>query len=344
MRLAIQPDMDYTESYYPGWIDALTAQGIDHRLVDVLNPGWREALNSCDGLMWRVGHSPFDRAWGFRVLYTINTYLNLPIYPGLTDLWHYDEKLSQAYLFEACDIPTPRTYAFSDMQRALAWAQSAQYPQVFKLSTGSASIGVRKVESVAEAERLIRLMFCEGITLGNWIEQPSRHTRLRRIASRIKQGMYRHLLRQQPRWPLGHWHWPTQANYVIFQDFIPDNSYDTRITVIGERAFGFRRWNRGGDFRASGSGQLDHDPAQIKRACIATAFEAAQKLGTRCMSFDFVLQDGVPLITEMSWTFLAAAIRACPGHWRPDLTWVEGQLWPQQAQVDDFIALIRKET
>lgn len=31
---------------------------------------------------------------------------------------------------------------------------------------------------------------------------------------------------------------------------------DTRVTVIGHCAFGYRRYNRPGDFRASGSGRL----------------------------------------------------------------------------------------
>jgi hypothetical protein len=120
--------------------------------------------------------------------------------------------------------------------------------------------------------------------------------------------------------------------------------YDTRITIIGNRAFGFRRWNREADFRASGSGRLDHDPSQVDLGCVELAFEVARKLGTRCMAFDIIDQDGSPVITEISWTFLASAVHACPGHWRPDLTWVAGQLWPQEAQVSDFVALIRGDS
>lgn len=28
-----------------------------------------------------------------------------------------------------------------------------------------------------------------------------------------------------------------QSGYVLFQEFLPGNSYDTRVTVIGDRAF-----------------------------------------------------------------------------------------------------------
>ena len=44
-------------------------------------------------------------------------------------------------------------------------------------------------------------------------------------------------------------------DYVYFQKFLPNNKYDIRIVVIGDRAFGFIRYNRENDFRASGSGK-----------------------------------------------------------------------------------------
>ena len=54
-----------------------------------------------------------------------------------------------------------------------------------------------------------------------------------------------------------------QRDYLLVQEFLPGNGFDTRITVIGNRAFGFRRFNRPDDFRASGSGRIDWNPAAI---------------------------------------------------------------------------------
>ena len=33
--------------------------------------------------------------------------------------------------------------------------------------------------------------------------------------------------------------WQTEKNYVLFQKFLPNNSFDTRVTVIGNRAFAY---------------------------------------------------------------------------------------------------------
>lgn len=342
MRIALHPDTDYDTPYYTGWIDALQRRRVAYRLVDLLNPGWREALTGCDGLMWRAAHSPFDRQWGPRVLYTLATYLDLPTYPSIADFWHYDEKVSQAYLLAALDLPTPRTWVFSALEPALAWAQTTTYPKVFKLSIGTSSLAVRKVDHAAQAEALIRRMFCRGMHLGEWLEKPPLRARLRRAAARLK----RRVLRQPWATPVGHWHWAAavQVNYVLFQDFLPGNTFDTRITVIGARAFGYRRWNRADDFRASGSGHNDYDPAEIDRACVVAAFGAARALGTRCMAFDFIYDGDQPVITEISWTFVPSYVQRCPGHWTPDLAWVPGHVWPQDAQVDDFLAVIRQRT
>ena len=54
----------------------------------------------------------------------------------------------------------------------------------------------------------------------------------------------------------------SQRSYILWQEFIPDNQRDFRVTIIGRRyAFVFWRNNRPGDFRASGSGLIDYDVA-----------------------------------------------------------------------------------
>ena len=79
-------------------------------------------------------------------------------------------------------------------------------------------------------------------------------------------------------------HWRIQKNYVLFQRFLPDNEFDTRITVIGDRAFGFRRMTRKSDFRASGSGIIDYDIGKIDLRCVDIAFRVSQQLGFQSMA------------------------------------------------------------
>ena len=47
-----------------------------------------------------------------------------------------------------------------------------------------------------------------------------------------------------------------EKGYIYFQEFIPDNDFDIRVIVIGDKAFAIKRMVRENDFRASGSGSI----------------------------------------------------------------------------------------
>jgi hypothetical protein len=59
------------------------------------------------------------------------------------------------------------------------------------------------------------------------------------------------------------------------------------------------------------------------------------------MAYDFLYRDGVPVTTEISYTYADWAVHNCPGHWLRDGSWVEGQMWPEEAQVNSFLHEIR---
>jgi hypothetical protein len=131
---------------------------------------------------------------------------------------------------------------------------------------------------------------------------------------------------------------PRQRGYAYFQDFLPNNKYDTRITVIGNRAFGFTRNVRTNDFRASGSGDINYDMDKIDSRCLKIAFEVAEKLGTQSLAFDFIFdQKHEPRIGEISYCYQNKAVYNCPGHWDDKLNYREGHVWPEDAIITDFL-------
>lgn len=91
--------------------------------------------------------------------------------------------------------------------------------------------------------------------------------------------------------------------YVLFQEFLSDNAFDIRITIIGNRAFTFRRFNRPNDFRANGSGRIDWDPAYITTDALLLAYEAARILETQSLAVDILRQEGEPVIAEISYYY-----------------------------------------
>ena len=135
-----------------------------------------------------------------------------------------------------------------------------------------------------------------------------------------------------------------EAGYVMFQEFLPENTFDIRLIVLGNRCFGIRRFNRKNDFRASGSGMIDYDHTQIDKRAVQTSFDVAKKLGTRLIALDFIFdQQHIPVVTEMSYGFTVEAYDSCPGYWDAELHWHEGKQNLQYLMMEDLVSEIQNE-
>ena len=345
LTVAIQPD-DYTNhsvahefdssSYL--WAKYLKCAGHKVRWVNAYQSDIVQQLKGCDGFMWRWGHCEGMYRIARRILPIVEDYLKIAAYPNRATCWHYDDKISQAMLFETMSIPTPKTWVFFCAKEAVAWAKDAEYPLVAKLATGAGSSNVKLIEEFNVAKFHIERMFSA------WNHEISlkRESFLndRFIASLRVLWQGRALLDFRNEEP--------QRGYVYFQEFQKGNAFDTRVTVIGNRAFAFRRWVRNGDFRASGSGQISYDKDEIDIRFVELAFETAGKLAAQSLAMDgFYSNEGTPVIGEISYAYSSWAIRNCPGHWEAsaategaDVHWVAGQMWPEEAQVTDFVRVL----
>ncbi len=338
--IAIQPDQfagrdGRPESSSERWAEYAQRDGYEVRRVDVFAPDILARLADCVGFMWRHGHFSRDRAVARRLLPVLETQLGLCVYPDLATAWHYDDKIAQTYLLDAAGLPTPRTWLFWRRPEAEAFLGAAEFPLVVKLWSGAGSSNVRLVRSPAEGCRLVKRLFEGGVEDLRQLEPQGRAGLIARARAAV------HLFLGSPLPPEGD-AWERHKNYVLFQEFLPDNAFDTRLTVIGQRAFGFRRFNRPQDFRASGSGRLDFDPQAIDPAMTRLAFRTARALRAQSCAIDGLYRAGAPVIAEISYTYASWAVHDCPGHWRLDngpdapLRWVAGGLWPEEAQWQDF--------
>jgi hypothetical protein len=328
------------------WKTALEARGAAVRPLDLLGADPLGQVAGCDGVMWHWAHYPHEmRLAALPILRTIEEHLGIPVFPDLATCWHYDDKIAQAYLLEALRIPHPKTRVFWREADALAWCATAAYPVVAKLSGGAGSRNVRLLRDAAAARAYVAECFSgSGIVSHPPLSDDPRARWLRRGKNALKRVGHAAAYVLANRFPPlpDPVYWMPQKNYALFQEFLPGNEFDTRVTVVGNRAFAFRRFNRPNDFRASGSGTIDHDPAAIDLRCVSAAFDAARKLGSQSMAFDFLFhpEDGQPRVGEISYGYADWAVQKCPGHWDGDMNWREGSLWPEEAHVEDFLARI----
>ncbi len=344
--VAVQRSRSEYTPFVDRWAYYLERAGCRLRWVNLMAADALDQVRECHGVMWCFPHASVQKDVAWRVLTTIERYLGIPVFPNWYTAWHYDEKNAQYYLFEAHDIPTPDTWLFWEKDEALEWASNATYPVVYKMSHGSGSSNVCLVRDESEAERLIRLAFGPGVMYGDvellrngggrmrglWI-------RTRRWASRVMRATA-----DAVDWrldsPLGR-PFHGARKYVYFQEFVPGNEFDVRVVVIGERAFAFRRFTREGDWRASGSGRLDHDQSQIDRRCIQLGFDVAHRLRLQSCGLDVIFKAGDPVVTEISYTF-AMGSAGCPGYFTPNGEWVQHQMEPWEAHIEDFLEPVRE--
>ena len=122
--------------------------------------------------------------------------------------------------------------------------------------------------------------------------------------------------------------------------YIPGNDFDTRIYIIGEKAFGKIRFNKKDDFKASGSELHDLNPEKVDLQFIKLGFEITGKMGLQSCAIDCLWKNGDPKVVEMSYITVPKA--KFNGYWDETLVWHEGQIWPEEAHVDEFLKYIKQ--
>jgi len=336
--IGIQPD-DFGpgDASSPLWIRFIEAAGHEARTVDVRRADILAQLRGCHAFMWRFAHSVGEMQIARRLFPVLEEELGLVVYPDRRARWHFDDKIAQHYLFEALGIPTPKTWVFWDRAAAEEWARAATYPLVVKLARGAGSTNVALVSDFPEARRFLDRLFGVGVfsLRSSRASAPRRAVRAARAAAK---SVFLRMPLEETFLPSGDWE--RQKDYVLFQQFLPGNDYDTRVTVIGRHVYGFRRFNRPNDFRASGSGRIDRDPAAIDPRFLDLGCAVAERIGASSVAIDGLLDAGRPVVGEMGYTYASFPLEECPGHWIREaggLTWREGRMWPEEAHVEGLL-------
>lgn len=326
------------------WIQYCTEHAVPFRRVNCLASDVVRQCEGLEGLLWHWGHdSPADKLVAWQIIASLEA-KGLLVFPNVNTCWHYDDKIAQKYLLEALGAALIPTWVLTNQAEAVRWCEQASWPKVFKLRCGAGSTNVRLVRSRTEAVALCRQAFGRGFpAVAGYLADMQ--TRLRKTKTahefwaRLRRAPRTLLKRLAIRWQL---HW--ERGYMYFQEFLPDNAFDTRITIIGDRAFGFVRANRPDDFRASGSGSIIYNAEKIDKRCVEIAFRVADRIGSQSLSFDFLYNpQQEPMIAEISYCYMSSAVHACAGHWDHGGIWHEGHVWPEEAIMDDVLAACHRK-
>lgn len=271
------------------------------------------------------------------ILYSIEQ-TGIKVFPDNSTFWHFNDKISQKYLFEALGIPHAPLHVFYDKDVASAWLSGQNFPLVFKLSCGAGSSNVFLLRNMREAIRYLEKMFSGGMkpirpAFHDFKAKMRIHTTKKNWADTIKRlpSTITGIVKMNSRLP-------SERDYFLVQDFLPGNDFDTRVTIIGDKAFAFRRFNRKNDFKASGSGNIDFNHEAVDRRAILLAFQTSAKIGSQSMAFDILFnKENEPVILEMSYSYIADAIYKAGGYWDSSLTFYHVPVRPEDAIIEHVL-------
>lgn len=346
MKVAIINDASDTDNAARKNIDmyvkTLEHNKVGFEVLSINDVDFFGKIRNFSHVIYRWSHYDGSKQSARSLLPVLENELRLKCFPDQKTCWHYDNKIRQALIMKAKGLPFAESWVFYDKAKALDFVASASYPVIFKLSGGAGSTNVVMVETRAAARKLVKIMFGRGMLpheipgdivkkrdfkFIKWLKITLVHTIIPRLKG-IDTSRY----------------WFKHKNYVLFQKFLPNNAFDTRVTVIGGRAFAFRRFNRDNDFRSSGSGKINYDMQAIDKNMVRLALDISKEMGFQSMAYDMLVNEhGKPEFCEISYTYQDTAIYNCPGYWDEELGWHAGHFWPPYLHLRDLLGVELKQ-
>ncbi|MDO5104869.1 RimK family alpha-L-glutamate ligase [Capnocytophaga sp.] len=222
---------------------------IDYQFYDIYKHDWLEVATELDIIMWHTYSSPIDMYIAESKIYVLEKILKKTCFPSFHEVWQYEDKNRAIYMYKALGLPLIPTVISNSKTDALSLAEKSSYPMIYKTYIGSSSKGVTKVNSLSQSKRIIGKIFS--------------HKGLETVYPYFR-----------------------QKDTVLFQEFIADAQYDLRIMMIGNKAFGYYRYPKKNDFKASGAGI--YEKKEIPKEALKIALEIKNKLNSRLMGVDLL--------------------------------------------------------
>jgi len=314
----------HSTSWVSPWVEYCQKNGIEYELIDLFECDTIETLKKFNVLLWHFGQYCYtDMMEARSILYSAKR-MGLRVFPDFNDAWHFDDKIAEMYILQAMGAPIPESKVYYNEVSLKQDVKSGliEFPIVGKLRTGSGSHNVKLLKSKHQLMSYAHKMFS-----GGYNPAPSLlYKTTSNIRSSHSKLEFLGKLKRVPeflRTLAGARHFPNEKEYVYLQQFIPNDGYDLKVVVVGDKCAFLVRPVRSHDFRASGGGEVFFDQKYFNKQIIESAFKVSDALGAQCMGYDYVVNKdtGEGVIVEMSYGFSHKAILASGGYYDRKFNW-----------------------
>jgi len=327
-------------SYSERFKTILERNSIAHCIINPNSESLFTELKECTHMVFHHSQGDTDMKIYDAIYNIAHKVFGIKCLPDFDSYWQYEDKIKEYYLLKSNDFPIVDSHVFWNKEYADEFLKKAKYPIIAKLPKGSSSNNVVLVKTPEEGKAINRQVFIQGVKAGKlnsksnllsiWQSSPLEFGKRSVRSFLIDTG----LIRDKSYYP----EWQIQKDAILYQKFLPNNTFDQRIHIIGKRATGFRRFVRNNDFRASGSHKFDFDPKNVDPRCIEISFAISKKFNFSGMGYDFIYdENNNPYINEFGYCFADYVIKELPGYWDENLVWHEEKNVPQYYQLVDFL-------
>lgn len=307
----------HSTNWSTAWLEYCEKKALQFKVINPYQLNVMNELIEFDIILWHYSNYSFkDMLMARNILNTLEDRGKL-VFPGFKDSWHFDDKLAETYLLESIKAPIPTSfyyYNLFDLKSAIDNGE-IPFPIIAKLRNGSGSHNVKLISTQKELINYGNTMFGSGLssapslkykTLSNVKSSKNLKTVINR-AKRIPEFLKS--LSNAKKFNI-------ERGYVYLQEFIPNDGYDLKIVVVGDKLSYIGRNIRKGEFRASGGGDLFYDKDKVTKNVIDSAFRTSDELGFTCMGYDYVINNktGIGKIIEISYGFSYQAVFPAKGY------------------------------
>ncbi len=285
------------------YVFAAKKLGVPYKLVNCHANDIIQQIKEVDALIWHwTQDSYIEKRIAFSIIQSAEL-MGKMVYPDSSSCWMFDDKIAEKYLLESIQIPLVESFVFFSKDNALAWVKEERLPVVYKLPQGAGSSNVRLIRDWKDAERVCKIHFSLFGRPDFAMQLYSKKLKfyLNEIIRMLKNDLFKYATQNK--------------GFIYFQKYLPNNTYDIRVTIIGDRAIIFKRWVRPNDFRASGSGRIDYNVSEEDKKAILIARKVTDQIHSITMALDFIYdkEKGNLKIVELSYGFMAKVVEDAPG-------------------------------
>ena len=346
MKVAIYKDsqrVTHSTNWANVWADYCQDNNIDYEFLDLFRCDPIEKLKDFQILLWHFDQYNHAEMLEARSILFSAKKMGLKVFPDYNDIWHFDDKIAEMYLLQSINAPIPKSYVYYDYKFVKRAVDEGNFifPIVAKLRSGSGSHNVKLIKTKRSLWSYASKMFSKGINPAPSIFYKTTSN----IRSSHNKQQFLNKMKRIPeffRTLSNARRLPREKDYVYLQEFIPNDGFDMKVVVVGDKCTFIVRPVRSHDFRASGGGEVFFDKKYFNKQVIESAFKVADALGSQCMGFDYVVnkETGEGMIVEMSYGFSHQAVMTSNGYYDRDLNWHDE---PLNAPAEILINMIGDE-